>query len=103
MGRSVADVQSIVLDLEFVRGLWITLDFFDEMGGWEMVPKVESSRPRFVLSRKPPTVKEYQYRFITWRDTAIWTFEHGKDAAYTLTEYGKEWADDTNSDLSEFG
>ena len=31
MGRSFADVQSIVLDLEFVRGLWITLDFFDEL------------------------------------------------------------------------
>ena len=81
VGRSTADVQSILLDLEFIRGLWITMDYFNTLGGWDLVPPL-------VQSAHHPTVQEYKYRFITWRDTAIWTIEQGLNYHSVLVEWG---------------
>ena len=88
VGKAFADVQSILLDLEFVRGLWVSMNYFNTLGGWELVPPlVQSSRP---------IVQEYQYRFITWKDTAMWTIKVGVDAGLTLVE----WGHSANEDLS---
>lgn len=71
-GNAVADLQSIILDLEFIRGMWVTVDYFNDLGGWELLPKsfksVKSSRP--IVENNRPIV---EYKFITWRDTVDWT------------------------------
>lgn len=98
LGASVADAQSIILDLEFIRGMWIDMDFFNKLGGWHLVPKVGSSKPRpRVKSRS--MLASNRYRFITWEDTVDWTIQYGRENhAYLI-----EWGANAHQGLSEFG
>ena len=91
-GDAVADVQSILLDLELIRGTWITLDYFDNLLGWDLIP----AHPTVEQRRPGPVV---QWQFVNFWDTVQWTVDQGLNAHLILVEFGRNAA----QGISQFG
>lgn len=90
--RGLSNAQSIMLDLEFIRNMWVDEGFFNDLGGWHLIPPVVgSSNPSHPLVSS-------SYQFITWQDTVQWTINLHQDAHFALTEWGRN----THQDLSDF-
>lgn len=104
--NGVSDASSILLDLEFLRSMWVDLGFFNSIGGWDLIPPlVQSSKPHMLH----PLVSK-QYKFVTWRDTVEWSKNVGADTHFALTEFGmqinqgfNDFTDDIIDGFSEFG
>ena len=37
VGKAFSDMFSIFLDLELLRGTWTSMEYFDDIGGWDIV------------------------------------------------------------------